>query len=350
MTFARSSRGPLVLAFSLLAVLALLLSGPAHPALAAPGDDTTVDSEGGTQELREALDAAAKGYDQAKTKLAASKKRQAEIVKQLKTSEATVNALTNEASQIAAEAYRNGGVSTISVMLDSESLSTFVERTAALGQLSKVNHQKLTELQTARQKLEDQKRKLEAEIKEQALQEKKMAQKKADAEEALDNAEETDGPTTDSRATNSTTTAGNATPARRNSDGSWPSEGCSINDPTGTGGCITPRTLNALNQAKSAGFNRFVYCWSNGSWGEHPQGRACDFAADEGGFGGVAQGASKAYGDRLANYFIANADRLGVMYVIWWYQIWMPSTGWRSYSGGGDPSSDHSNHVHLSMY
>ena len=44
-----------------------------------------------------------------------------------------------------------------------------------------------------------------------------------------------------------------------------------------------------------------------------------------------------------------NADRLGVLYVIWYRQIWMPGTGWRAYSGSGGPQRDHTNHVHLSV-
>jgi hypothetical protein len=38
------------------------------------------------------------------------------------------------------------------------------------------------------------------------------------------------------------------------------------------------------------------------------------------------------------------------MYVIWFKQIWTPAAGWHHYSGvAGDPSSDHTNHVHLSI-
>jgi peptidoglycan DL-endopeptidase CwlO len=105
-----------------------------------------------------------------------------------------------------------------------------------------------------------------------------------------------------------------------------------------------------MQQAQAAGFTHFVACFRHQNSGEHPKGRACDFAADKGGFGGVATGASKDYGNRLANYFIANSSRLGVLYVIWFRRIWLPSSGWKSYSGGnGDPSSDHTNHVHLSV-
>ena len=109
--------------------------------------------------------------------------------------------------------------------------------------------------------------------------------------------------------------------------------------------------LNAYNNARGAGYTHYTKCWRSQSSGEHPKGRACDFSANATTFVDArATGADKAYGDRLAAYFIANASRLGVLYVIWFRRIWLPSSGWKAYSGGnGDPSSDHTNHVHLSV-
>jgi hypothetical protein len=53
----------------------------------------------------------------------------------------------------------------------------------------------------------------------------------------------------------------------------------------------------------------------------------------------------------LAAFFVRNAERLGVLYVIWFKQIWTPAAGWHRYGrAGGDPSSDHTNHVHVSLY
>jgi hypothetical protein len=64
----------------------------------------------------------------------------------------------------------------------------------------------------------------------------------------------------------------------------------------------------------------------------------------------VATGGDRTYGDNLAAYFVRNADRLGVMYVIWFQRIWLPSSGWRAYTrGNGDAASEHQNHVHLSV-
>jgi len=106
---------------------------------------------------------------------------------------------------------------------------------------------------------------------------------------------------------------------------------------------------HALTEARLAGFTRFTACWRVQDSGEHPKGRACDFSATQNGFGGVAAGADKAYGTRLAAWCMANADALGVLYVIWFRQIWMPGVGWRAYFGSGDPSAEHTNHVHLSV-
>jgi hypothetical protein len=189
----------------------------------------------------------------------------------------------------------------------------------------------------------------------QQAQERAMAARKADAEKALavfrtqaaQKAAEAQ-----KRASERARTAAPATRSARSAprapDGTWPRESCSVDDPT-SGGCLTPRTLHALQQARAAGFTRYTACFRGASFGEHPKGRACDFAAAATGFGGAATGGDRAYGDRLAAYFLANADRLGVLYVIWYRRIWMPATGWRPYSSGGDPSSAHTNHVHLSV-
>ncbi len=147
---------------------------------------------------------------------------------------------------------------------------------------------------------------------------------------------------------------GTANPAPKNPDGSWPTEGCTVvPDPTTSAGCLTPRTLNMVNSAKGAGYNNYVACWREQSWGDHPEGRACDFAVEPDGFGGDATGPAKDYGNRLAAWGVANADTIGVKYVIWYRQIWTPDQGWHPYShpsGGSNSSLDHTNHVHISMY
>ena len=146
------------------------------------------------------------------------------------------------------------------------------------------------------------------------------------------------------------TTPGSAQPAPRNPDGTWPKEGCTIQpDPTTGRGCLTPRTLHMTKQAAGIGYTN-PSCFRQSTFGEHPLGRACDFMVTS---GGTATGAQKQRGETLAAWAVNNADKLGVYYVIWYQRIWMPGRGWEHYTppgGGSDPSSLHTNHVHISMY
>jgi hypothetical protein len=146
------------------------------------------------------------------------------------------------------------------------------------------------------------------------------------------------------------TTGGTADSAPRNPDGTWPAEGCTIRpDPTTGQGCLTPRTKHVVDQAAVAGYTK-PGCYRPSGPGEHPKGRACDWMMTS---GGEASGAQRARGDAMATWAVANADRLGIMYVIWFRQIWTRAKGWHPYDnpwGGNDPSGWHTNHVHISVY
>jgi hypothetical protein len=148
----------------------------------------------------------------------------------------------------------------------------------------------------------------------------------------------------------STMPLASAEPAPRNPDGSWPDEGCYIHpDPTTGTGCVTPRLIHLVQQATAAGFPK-PGCYRVDDHGEHPRGRACDWMMTS---GGEASGAQKARGDAMAAWAVANADRLAIMYVIWYRMIWTPAGGWHAYDnpwGGDDPSGWHTNHVHISVY
>lgn len=367
--------------FALLAPLAAILIavtgapiGSAAPASAVPARAPgSADDEGGTPSLRKELDAASKGWIDAKAALEHSGKRQKQLTDQLTEVEAELEVRNGNVGHIIDRAYRNGRLGPVSALLNSSS-EGFIDRAAALSAVTSNEQKQLRGLYETRDQATRSKAAIENEIREQSKQVTIMDQRKKQAERALAVAvaaeeqerEEAERAAAASSSGSSSGSSGassagsgssgsgsssaSATPAPRNANGSWPAESCSISDPT-TSGCITPRTLHALNQAKAAGFTRYVSCFRNGGSGEHPKGRACDFAAQPNTFGGVATGGDKTYGDNLANYYINNADRLGVLYVIWFKRIWLPSSGWKAYSGaGGDPSSDHTNHVHLSVY
>jgi peptidoglycan DL-endopeptidase CwlO len=338
-TLSAVRRRLIVPAAALAAAVALVLGASSTPAFA---DPVTPAAEGGSKTLSQQLEAASRGYNDAKAKLDASKVRQTELVGQIHTTEAELARLTDEVGSLAVTVYKAGRVGTLAALLDAGSPDDLLQRAFVLDSRVRLDDRLLRQVQQTKQALAGQQVALDAEIKVEQDQLAEMDKRKKAAEKAL-------APVGGTPTSGPTGGTANANPAPRNANGTWPAESCSLPDPTGTGGCVTPRTLNALQQARAAGFTRYTYCWSNGSWGEHPLGRACDFSVSTSGFGGVATGADRAYGDQLAGWFIANADRLAVMYVIFFDRIWMSSTGWRDYYGGGTPSGNHENHVHASI-
>jgi hypothetical protein len=320
----------------MVAALAMLVAVPASPASADP--------EGGTKTLREALESAAKGHVEATQKLENSKKRQKEIQSALLQSQVEAKQLEGQVAAVAARSYRLGRFNTMSMLLSASSPDIFLERAQRLDMMAKLDGRALTRYREAMDKQTRANQALALEIKEQEKQVTVLAKKKKEAELALASV---GGGAVAGGFISANSPLAKAAP--RNSDGSWPKESCTINDPT-TSGCITPRLLNAYQQARAAGFKRYTSCFSERSSGEHPKGRACDHSAATGGFENVnASGGDRTYGNNLAAFFVKNANRLGVMYVIWYRQIWMPGTGWRSYSGSGGPSATHTNHLHLSV-
>jgi hypothetical protein len=308
----------------------------ASPATAAPGD-TGDDGEGGSKSLIEQLEAASKGYLEAKDALAASKKRQIELTARLKQLDVELGPRQAAFDKIVQQSYMSGRLGPMSALLTANSAGGFLDRAETLQTVAVKEKAAMADLQATRDGQAKAKLALDATIRDQQKQVNVMAKRKAQAEGALKaaNAGQDDPQPTD---------GGGSKGASSFQGGSG-----MVDDPT-SGGRITQRMLHAMQQAQAAGFNHYVHCFREQNSGEHPKGRACDFAADKDGFGGVASGSSKTYGTNLANYFINNSSKLGVLYVIWFRRIWLPSSGWKSYSGGnGDPSSDHTNHVHLSV-
>jgi peptidoglycan DL-endopeptidase CwlO len=328
------------------AVLAALVAtaGLASPARAAPGSSGD-DGEGGSKSLTQQLDAASRGYLDAKDKLAGSKKKQADLAARLKQIDTEMAPRQAAFDQVIQESYRGGRLGPMSALLTADTSAGFLDRAEMLQAVAARQQRAVDDLATARDTQSRAKTAIDAAVRDQQKQVSVMAARKAQAEAALKSANAGQ----DAPQAGDGGGSAKATSVKRNSDGSLSPEGCTVDDPT-TGGCITPRMLHALQQAKADGFTHYVACFRHQNSGEHPKGRACDFAADKGGFGGVASGASKDYGNRLANYFINNSDELGVLYVIWFRRIWLPSSGWKAYTkGNGDPSSEHENHVHLSV-
>jgi hypothetical protein len=325
-----------VAALALIVATAGLAVTVAAPANAAPGD-TGDDGEGGSKSLIEQVEAASKGWLEAKAALAGSKKKQTELTAKLKQLDADLGPQQAAFDEIVQQSYKTGRLGPMSALITAGSAGGFLDRAETLETVAMKQKQVMGDLQATRDGQATAKAAIDATVRDQQKQVNLMAKRKAQAENALkaanvgqDDPQPSDG--------------GSSKGASAFQGGSG-----MVDDPT-SGGQITLRMLHAMQQAKAAGFTHYVHCWREQSSGEHPKGRACDFAADTGGFGGVATGSSKTYGNNLANYFINNSSKLGVLYVIWFKRIWLPSSGWKAYTrGNGDPSSDHTNHVHLSV-
>ncbi|WP_432833113.1 coiled-coil domain-containing protein [Dactylosporangium sp. CA-092794] len=338
-----SSRHPYRRVIVALLAACVLAGLTATPASAEPGGDTGDEGAGANPTLGSVLEDTTRAWTDAKARFDASVQHQAQLTQQLQATEAQLANIQEQVSAIAVAAYRTGPLSTFAALMDSGSPDSFAERAGSINEIAHHNDNLLHQLKLLKENQAAQKQALDDEVATQQQQVQTMEQQKKEAEKALALA---GGPSKGFVSANLPL----AEPTPRNANGSLPKESCSVNDPTTTG-CITPRMLHAMQQAQAAGFKRFVSCFRPSGPYEHPKGRACDFSVQtKSGFGGVASGDDFVYGSTLAAYFVKNADRLGVMYVIWFKQIWTPAAGWHHYSGvAGDPSSDHTNHVHLSI-
>ena len=319
-------------------VVAALLMAPLAPAYGHGGDE-----HAGIPELERRLASAMRDYNNAKGRLAASRKRQQKLDKEIKRLEARVDKLSGRIGELASAVYKGSRVDTFSALLGSSSPQDLATSMTTVEYLAHRDYAQIKDFVDSRDKLANKRYDLQLEMRKQRAALTKMEKRKQAALKALIAAgggDPTGGPDGG---------ASSAEPSRRNPDGSWPPQSCSENDPT-TGGCLTPRTLHALQEAREAGFTRFTACWRQASYGEHPKGRACDFSAAAGGFEDqAAYGSDKTYGDNVAGWFVANSDALGVMYIIWYRKIWQPGSGWTSYSGSGGAAAEHTNHVHVSI-
>jgi hypothetical protein len=305
----------------------------------APGSQSSAQEEGASDSLSQAI----QDYLDAQDQLASLEQEQEDLEQELEDSEAEVAELRIELEEYAFVASTTSDFQSTAALLSSGNPRDAIDAMEMMQFLGESRADRLNELVARLEEIEATRQTLEDNIAEQE-------DVTGDMETARDEAaRELAGTGGDSSTGPSASDAPAAEPAPRDSDGSLPGESCSESDPT-TDGCITPRMLHALEQINIVGFTRYTKCYRSGGSGEHPLGRACDLAAQSGGFGGDAGGDDYDYGQNLAAWLVENSDALGVQYVIWYRQIWFPGRGWSTYNlGQGDPSSDHTNHVHLSI-
>jgi hypothetical protein len=337
-----SPRRWLILALAPLVAMTMLIT-PASPANAEPDkpgkSSKTADDGDDNPMLNDVLDSTGRRYLAAKAAVAKSTKTQLALAVQVRDAESKRDALLPEVGAVAGQQYRIGGISAASFLLNSAGSDNFLERAVSLEEMNALNNKKLKELNDAIELVAKSKASLDAEVKAQQQHLSSMRKQKQAAEKALSLV---GGNTVTGGFVDAKSRVAKAAP--RNSDGGFSPQGCTIKDPT-TAGCVTPRTLHMYKEVKKAGFNRFVGCHRSGGPFEHPKGRACDWSLQKSGFAPWHNRDTREYGNNLMAFLVRNADRLGVLYVIWNKQIWQPASGWHSYSG----ASDHTDHVHVSM-
>src|SRR5689334_9963068 len=113
---------------ALLAATLVAFAAPA-PLWASPGGPDGTDNAA----LQAALDAATRGYNDAKGRLDVAQRRQAELTQQLQATQAQVDALSAEVNAAVVTAYKGGRISSLAVLLDSSSVPDFLDRATRLS-------------------------------------------------------------------------------------------------------------------------------------------------------------------------------------------------------------------------
>ncbi|RSM42181.1 hypothetical protein DMB66_55035 [Actinoplanes sp. ATCC 53533] len=329
----------LVLALAPLVAASLVMAAGSAASAEPDGSTATPKEADDSPMLVDVLTTTGRRFVAAKAAVGKSAKTQLRLALDVKAAEARRDSLIPQVQAVAGQQYRTGSISAMSFLLKSETPGGFVQKAISLAEINRVNDGKLRELNAAIADVAAAKDRLDREVKAQRQSLAVMSKQKEAAEKAL---AVVGGKSLTGGYVSAKSPVAAAAP--RNSDGGFTPESCTVDDPT-TGGCITARTANMLKQAKKADFNRFVGCYRPGGPFEHPKGRACDWSLQEKGFSNARNADMKNYGNDLMAFLVRNADRLGILYVIWYRQVWFPASGWSPYTG----PLDHYDHVHVSM-
>jgi hypothetical protein len=120
---------------------------------------------------------------------------------------------------------------------------------------------------------------------------------------------------------------------------------------------ITPTMQRLLDTVVPLfGQGHGIGCYRDGTWGEHPLGRACDFIMQVP-LNTMPTREYLDHGWQMANWLVEHAAELDVYYIIWQKRIWSSNRadeGWRTYTHpeAGENASlqqNHYDHVHVSV-
>jgi len=310
-------RGAVVLTAA--AALLLVLSPSAH---ADPDDEPSL------EELNERVEALEEEYDAELVQYTSAKEEAEQAADELDEIQEKLEAAREDVAVIAASQYKSSGFDPVIEIVVSSSPEQMLSDAALIGQVSHISGERVAALTELKEEAEQAKEEADAKL---AEAEELVEDLEAQRDEVLAKIEEYEA-----EQVPATTGTGSVPDSARG----WGFDGA------------TPRMAAIRDEIISTfGAPYPVGCLRPGDPGEHGSGRACDFMMSAG--GAMPSAANRDLGWQIAEYAKANADRLGVMYVIWEQKIWdsrNPGAGWKPMADRGSVTQNHYDHVHISSW
>jgi len=311
-------RGAVVL--TALAVFLLAFSSPGY---ADPEED-----ELSLDELNERAQALEEEYNAELVQYTSAKEEAEKAADEVERLADELEEAREDVALIAASQYKSGSFDPVIEIMVSSSPEQMLSDAALLGQVSHISGARVANLTQLKEEADQAKEEADAKL---AEAKDLIEDLEAQRDEVLEKIEKYE-----SQQVPATTGTGSVPDSARG----WGFDGA------------TPRMAAIRDEIISTfGAPYPVGCLRPGDSGEHGSGRACDFMMSPGGV--MPTAANRDLGWRIAEYAKANADRLGVMYVIWEQKIWdsrNPGAGWKPMSDRGSITQNHYDHVHISSY
>lgn len=226
-----------------------------------------------------------------------------------------------QVARLAAEKYMSSGSGPTLTVLASGSPQTVLDRAATVRYLARQNVREIATMRRLAAEVKAAKEKARTRVEEVQHQLEKLEDNRAEVERLIDRYEEQ--------------------AAARAARAAW-------SPPSGN---ITSRMSNVRAEIVSRfGKGYGVGCYRPDDSGEHPLGRACDFMLSSA--GAVPSSSQVERGYDIAEWAVSNAERLGIMYVIYRQRIWdiRCGCGWEPMEDRGGATANHVDHVHISVF
>lgn len=294
---------------------ALLVTG--RPALAEPEE---IDNpQASLDQLEEKADRLAEAYRGELVVLEDTKRAARRAAARAQTAKRNLRRASQAVATLAAEQYKQGSVGPALTVLMSRDPEAMLDRAATVDYLSQQKARQIARVQALRDKARAARRRARDRVADVRREVEQLEQQRQRVQRLVERYE--------ARAA-----------ARAASSPASPDN-------------ITSR----MARVRAAIMTRFgdghgVGCYRPDDSGEHPLGRACDFMLSSG--GSVPSSSQVQRGYDIAEWAVANASRLGIMYVIYRQRIWdiRCGCGWESMEDRGGVTANHIDHVHISVF